>query len=333
MCTRAFLKYVEGHHRLKSRSNSFRLEVSENLEPKSDRDGYNEQLRGIGKLSIASALVSASFVAPYVASATDAIGYKAAISPFAPSRDLSIIPLLPQSALLNSLPLENALIGELQAYLESFLLLLNPSSALEKQVSQRDSILWDNLRINAQRAAGMFIYNRDQLLPLGNSEEPAEIKKLREQYGQQYLNGLQKDVIKLVGASRKASVLESLRCMRYALNSLCNVAYLLVDSKDCKKSLLAATEELSQSQSRLQGATEMESNIFNNGVMPNDEIKLPTLEGRATVILEFYRPRTEAGINDTTGTDGIIGKRARRTSNGVILDNIGWSLYAACDTP
>ena len=111
--------------------------------------------------------------------------------------------------------------------------------------------------------------------------------------------------------------------MRYALNSLCNVAYLLVDSKDCKKSLLAATEELSQSQSRLQGATEMESNIFNNGVMPNDEIKLPTLEGRATVILEFYRPRTEAGINDTTGTDGIIGKRARRTSNGVILDNIG----------
>ena len=85
----------------------------DDLVPISNRDSYNKNLKGVGSFSLAAVLASASMVTPEVAHATDAIGYKAAISIFAPSRDLTIFPLLPQSALLNSLPLENTLIGQL----------------------------------------------------------------------------------------------------------------------------------------------------------------------------------------------------------------------------
>ena len=210
-------------------------------------------LKDAGTISLATVMASTSILMPTAVNAADAIGYKAVLSPFAPSRDLSIFPLLPQSALLNSLPLENALVGQLQAYIESFLLLLNPSPEQMAQVKKKDSSLWQNLRINAQRAAGIFIYNRDQLLPTGEVDEPQKVKQLRAEYGQCYLSDLQKDVISLVDASRKASVVESLRSMRYAPNSLCNVGYLLVDGRDCKKSLMAAAEELRQSSFREDG--------------------------------------------------------------------------------
>ena len=141
------------------------------------------------------------------------MGYKAAISPFA-SRNLRVFPLLPQSALLNSLPLQNPLVGELQAYLESFLLLVNPAKEQVAQVKKRDSLLWDNLRINAQRAAGMFIYNENNCC-LEDATEPPDIKLLRKSMARS-MDKLQKDVLKLVDASRKASVSESLRSMRYA---------------------------------------------------------------------------------------------------------------------
>ena len=57
--------------------------------------------------------------------------------------------------------------------------------------------------------------------------------------------------------------------------------------------------------------------------MPNDDIRLPTLEGRATVILEFQRPGVEPGVNGTATEQGLIGKRARRRRNGKVLDNLG----------
>ena len=306
----------------------YRLELSrtgeadelKQMRPMSDQEEYRMNLKSARSSSLAAAIACTSLLMPEAAKAADAIGYKAVVSPFAPSRDLSVLPLLPQSALLNSLPLENVLIGQLQAYLESFLLLLNPSKEQLAQVSRKDSILWQNLRINAQRAAGVFIYNRDQLLPLGDEGEPQKVKNLRAEFGGCYLNDLQRDVISLVDASRKASTVESLRSMRYALNSLCNVAYLLVDGKDCKKSLAAAAEELRLSSF---GKTELEEEVYNKGVMPNDDIRLPTLEGRATVILEFQRPGVEPGVNGTSATQGLIGKRARRRRNGKIIDNLG----------
>ena len=293
-------------------------ELDAGMKPRTSRDRYQEELQRLTHgAAIAGVTLGGSLVGRVSeASAADAIGYKAAISPFAPSRNLRVFPLLPQSALLNSLPLQNPLVGELQAYLESFLLLVNPAKEQVAQVKKRDSLLWDNLRINAQRAAGMFIYNREQLLPLEDATEPPDIKLLREKYGKEYLDKLQKDVLKLVDASRKASVSESLRSMRYALNSLCNVAYLLVQKKDCMKTLEAAADEVRSSSF---GTTELESAILTKGVMPGDGIRLPTLEGRATVILEFCRP----GSNSTDAKNGLISSRGRRIANGVTLDNLG----------
>lgn len=289
--------------------------------PRSSRDRHQGELERLGRLGRGAVVAGVTVGGVLVgksseASAADAIGYKAAISPYAPSRNLRVIPLLPQSALLNSLPLQNPLIGELQAYLESFLLLVNPAKEQVAQVKKRDSLLWDNLRVNAQRAAGMFIYNREQLLPLEDPTEPPSVKLLREKYGNEYLDKLQKDVLKLVDASRKASVSESLRSMRYALNSLCNVAYLRVEKKDCLKTLEAAANEVRTSSF---GTTELESAILEKGVMPGDGIRLPTLEGRTTVILEFCRP----GSNSTDAKNGLISNRGRRVANGITLDNLG----------
>lgn len=312
--------YSSSKVRHMSLQSSNKDELSSSLEvlPYSPLGNHQRELEQMSRRAmIAGSTVGGALVNRGLgANAADAIGYRAAISPFAPSRNLRVTPLLPQSALLNSLPVENSLIGELQAYLESFLLLVNPSKEQAAQVKKRDSVLWDNLRINAQRAAGMFIYNREQLLPLDDPTEPANMKLLREKYGNEYLDKLQKSVLKLVDASRKASVSESLRSMRYALNSLCNVAYLLVEKKDCMKTLQAAAEEVRASSF---GSTELESAILTQGVMPGDGIRLPTLEGRVTVILEFCRP----GSNSTDARGGLISNRGRRVANGVLLDNLG----------
>jgi hypothetical protein len=83
-----------------------------------------------------------------------AVGYEAAPSAFSPSKYLYTVPFLPQSALLNSLPFGNELVAELQAYLESFVQLINPTDTQENQIEKNDSMLWTNLRVNAQRAAG-----------------------------------------------------------------------------------------------------------------------------------------------------------------------------------
>jgi hypothetical protein len=89
-----------------------------------------------------------------------AIGYEAAESAFAPGQQQLAVPILAQSALLNTLPINNLLIGQLQGFIESFVQLLNPSDKQINQIKLNSSVLWSNLRINAQRAAGMFLYNQ-----------------------------------------------------------------------------------------------------------------------------------------------------------------------------
>lgn len=89
-----------------------------------------------------------------------AVGYEAAESAFAPGQQQLAVPILSQSALLNTLPINNLLIGQLQGFIESFVQLLNPSDKQINQIKLNSSLLWSNLRINAQRAAGMFLYNQ-----------------------------------------------------------------------------------------------------------------------------------------------------------------------------
>jgi hypothetical protein len=93
------------------------------------------------------------------------IGYEAADSAFSPMQSLYATPSLPQSALLNSVPIENELVGQLQAFLESFAQLSDPSPSQTAQLNRNNSLLWSNLRTNAQRAAGMFLYNEALLAP------------------------------------------------------------------------------------------------------------------------------------------------------------------------
>lgn len=98
--------------------------------------------------------------------AAKVVGYKAAKSAYSPLTPQYIPPLLPQSALLNTLPLDDELVGELQAYLESFVELIDPTPSELKQIASNTSTLWTNLKVNAQRAAGMFLYNKKGLQPL-----------------------------------------------------------------------------------------------------------------------------------------------------------------------
>lgn len=204
-----------------------------------------------------------------------AVGYKAVQSAFAPGIPLySLPPLLPQSALLNSLPIKVELIGQLQAYIESFVQLANPLPNIQRQVARNSSTLWSNLRINAQRAAGMFLYNEKELLPFTNEEDndddSEETIERRAKYGKIYLDQLQENVLLLVRAAYQSDVGLCLKYMRKSLTGLCNVAYLLVPEAE-KTRLLQS-----------QGGPLEKSAL----VTPSTQL----LRGRATVVLTFSRP-------------------------------------------
>jgi hypothetical protein len=154
-------------------------------------------------------------------------------SVFAPMKPLYVAPLLAQSALLNSLPIDNDLIAELQAYLESFVQLINPSIAQINQIQSNNSVLWTNLRINAQRTAGMFLYNKQQLQlnkTINNNnnlsptslllteEELTKLQSDRQQLSEYSFEELKQDLIQLVNVSRKSYVQECLYYMKHALN-------------------------------------------------------------------------------------------------------------------
>lgn len=205
-----------------------------------------------------------------------AIGYEAAESAFSPMQALYTVPLLPQSALLNSLPIDNVLIGQIQAFLESFVQLINPSSRQKSQIFSSNSALWINLRINAQRAAGMAIYNQDSLKPVVFPSEPSELQALRIQQGEVYLEDLKQQLVRLVAASRKSYVGVSLRCVRNALNALYNLAYLQVP--------LTATS--------LSDNSDLSTDVDNrvDDITRKLAAVIPRLLGRASVKLKFQRP-------------------------------------------
>ena len=282
-------------------------------EPLDDRSRYIDELvksrNALGKFSClvgAAVLVAAP-------GASAAAGYRAAESPFAPSKQLLTPPLLPQSALLNSLPLDNELIADLQAYVESFRVLLDPVPITQAQITRTDSLLWKNLRINAQRAAGMFIYNREQLLPKNFTSESPFQQNEREEVGQLFLEEMRRDVLLLVNASGRSSVSGSLRYMRYALNGLCNVAYLLVDPSNY-------TAPIANAKIGAQLAGVERSAGERLDLQQSRYSSFPVLTGRVSVILEFVRP------NDKGGYSNIIPQnRLRRVAadGKTVLDNLG----------
>ena len=209
-----------------------------------------------------------------------AIGYEAAESAFSPLQSLYATPYLPQSAILNRTPIENELVGQLQAFLESFVQLLNPSSTQLSQLNKNDSALWNNLRINAQRAAGMFVYNRDFLLPYVSTEDSEEIQLLRKQFGYQKLDEFQQNVIKLVSVSRQSNTTQCVVLMKATLNSLCAIAYLQVPSPSTSSPSLQGEEKEQEDKDR----------IFLSNIDLSERFLLPRLRGQATVRVTFQRP-------------------------------------------
>lgn len=233
-------------------------------------------------------------------------GYKAAASAFAPGKILYTNPLLPQSALLNSLPLRNELVAELQAYLESFVQLINPSDRQADQMKSNTSALWNNLRINSQRAAGMFLYNREGLTPLASPYDTTDAQLMRRGLSDQHLDQMQSDVLRLVNASRRSSVSDSLRYMRRSLNELCNVASLLVplNESEAAATFAAATaglrddnedddDDVDRNDNRNGKSTSSTGTLLSQQRPPMPFLNIPRLLGRATVVLSFQRPGPE----------------------------------------
>lgn len=261
-------------------------------------------------ISVASSLAAVQMQG---ARAADAKGYNAVQSPYSPLKPLLYSPpLLPQSALINSLPIDNPLIGEIQAYVESFVQLLKPSPAQALQLRQNNSVLWNNLRINAQRAAGMMIYNRASLLPAVDETESKMRQAERQQRGEISLITLQSDVLRLVNASRRSSVQDSLRCMRYALNTLSYVGYLSVPHK-----LLVAynTKGVAAASSAypVPSKAKMSAGSSERGLRLDVP---PSLVGRATVVLEFRRG---GGNGKDKGKDA---KQAKTSKVRIVVDGI-----------
>lgn len=232
-----------------------------------------------------------------------AIGYEAAPSAFSPGQTLLSVPLLPQSALLNSLPLKDELIGQLQAYFESFVQLINPSSLQQSQLSNNESVLWSNLQVNAQRAAGIFIYNKQDLLPDFNDSDdiPYDMKLRAAEFADRVLTRLQYDALELVNSSRQSQIPNCLRGMRKCLNGLCDIAYLLSNPLSIpREPLYLAFDSKIGRQSFLPSqinSTFDQLSIYNFDLLKKSWQRLPRLRGRATVVLNFQRPGPSQILN------------------------------------
>ena len=320
---------------------TFRMLPRNEAVPRTDRDISYDIVQKSGNLLkvTSSVLLLTQITATILPSKASAAGYQAAPSAFASSDYLYTAPLLPQSALLNSLPIQDELVAELQAYLESFVQLINPSDAQENQIERNDSMLWTNLRVNAQRAAGMFIYNKNELLPDNNTNfnsETAETQRLRRGLSEEYLIQMQQDVLRLVNGSRKSSVSESLRYMRRSLNGLCNVAYMLYPLNRAVPSVLpstAAAAESDREQEREKREEErveekkrkkVEGNLLASTSDPTNYSNIPRLDGRATVILTFQRSGTNGNFPNLPSDRGE--KRADRACVTIVVDGINHPL-------
>ena len=309
-----------------------RYGISKRPIPETDRDraqrDAGQQARALLAAATATAASSTSSAAAVVPQPTTVVkGYKAAESAFAPGKKLYAPPLLPQSAILNTLPLRNVLIAELQAYLESFVQLINPSDRQVDQIKSNTSALWTNLRANAQRAAGMFLYNRDGLKPYNNDN----LVDGRADLADRYLDQMQQDVLRLVNASRRSSVSESLRCMRRSLNMLCNVANLLVplNVSTALKSGRADTEEKDKEVDDDDVIATKKGGRKRGGTLlrerPPPEFKtLPRLLGRATVVLSFQRPGPDRIAPASAATAAAGGESDDVSLVTIVVDGINY---------
>lgn len=179
------------------------------------------------------------------------IGFKASESVFSPTKALYVPPVLPQSALINSLKLnpQIELIGQLQAYLESFSQLLVPNQKQFRQIQRNNSVLWNNLKINAQRAAGIFVYNQRTLEKEGEEDLQNDI----------LFQLLQNNLLALVKIAKTADSLACLRIVEDAMNNLLAIANM--------KSL--------------------EKQICRTNYMVRVRTNLPKLCGRTKIIMRF----------------------------------------------
>ena len=184
--------------------------------------------------TIRGSLVSASLLLwkqdATAKSTSTTVGFKSPESVFSASRPLYIPPLLPQSALLNSLPgpLDAELVGQIQAYVESFQQLLHPTPRQARQIAQNSSVLWYNLRINAQRAAGMLFYNQQQFnLPEGDEIDQKELNIDYLQHNKT-IKMLKESLVELVIAAQRSQADRCLGLMQTGLCHLHDVAVNLV---------------------------------------------------------------------------------------------------------
>jgi hypothetical protein len=252
-------------------------------QPQTEAHAYNERLVNITrKATLLGSILGASALTKPAPADAKVRGYEAAVSAFAPGTPLYAKPLLPQSALLNSLPLNSELIAELQALLESFVQLINPSEKQESQIGKNESVLWTNLRINAQRAAGMFLYNKEDLLP-PIPQGPLQQDEEKRTYAEAYLGNLRYNVLKLVNSSRASSVSGSLKQMRYCLNDLVTVAYLLTNG--------------TRYSSLESNAVSRDSTLVPAFEREIDYDRYYRLRGLASVTLTFERPGKERILN------------------------------------
>lgn len=254
--------------------------------PTSSHEQYRTSLLDSSRKLALLVAASTSMVLGTQPTPVIARGYKASISIFAPSSPLYVTPLLAQSALLNSLPIRSELIGQIQAYLESFDLLIEPTKLTTKQIKQPESTLWTTLAGNAQRAAGVFLYNKNEylvppieslglpILPVKSPSSPSSSSSTIGSFSDKYLNELQIDLLKLVNSSRKADPIESINNVRKALTSLHNVGSLLTWARNA---------------TMYEGATDNDLQVYyDNGV--------PILQGRPVAIVDMYRPSTREDI-------------------------------------
>ena len=293
-----------------------------NLNPKSESERLQDSITKNAKMTLLPIAIATPSLLGMPSNALGAArGYKAAQSIYAPGSRLYRKPGLPQSALLNSLPFRNELIGDVQGNLESFTLLIKPNAQQKAQIARNTSTLWYNLKVNAQRAAGMFLYNEQQFeiandkIPkyllkkfMNKSEEFAEEERRRGDrvlptlkfLEEKALSDLRTEALKLVNASRNTDSQACLRYMNLALLRLCQVSSYLVP--------------LSSKLEKLEGL----------GPTTSETVAIPRLVGRAEVVLTYCRKGAGVGV----GTERY--RTVRMIVDGVNYPMSGGSFIELC---
>jgi len=269
--------------------------------PKSPHQQQTRSLQRNAQVLLCSTVLSEIFAGPESVEAVRTKGYRAIQSVYAPQSTAVLYrpPLLAQSALLNSLPVKNELIGQVQAYLESFLQLLNPNVKQRAQIASSSSVLWTNLQINAQRAAGMFLYNAQTLREEEDAVVLTDNIPRKKELQEKALNDLTKDLLNLVNASRRADAPRSLLEAKCALKHLCDVGSYLIPVNS--------------------------TSLGDVGLLSSDSTTIPRLKGRATVTLTVGR--RNAGPKDRQYIKMVVDGTNYPISAGAFIELCKKSFY------